>query len=109
MEKNMARTVWLDVVVSEKKAVGLNPRDTDCWEQRKSLDTIKGARQASSEMLTSQDLSLHTCSGRFINDSDHCHPELEWKISSNDNCQSDVASCASGFKDVIYVLWVKNK
>lgn len=45
----------------------------------------------------------------FINDSDCCHPELEWKIFSNDNCQSDVASCASGFKDVIYMLRVKNK
>lgn len=33
----MARTVWLDVVVTEKKAVGLIPRGTDSWEQRKAV------------------------------------------------------------------------
>lgn len=29
--------MWLDVVVTEKKAVGLIPRGTDSWEQRKAV------------------------------------------------------------------------
>ena len=30
MEKTTAKTVWLDVVVTEEKAVRLIPRGTDC-------------------------------------------------------------------------------